>query len=140
VEESRQRELEGLARRSIDAYNRGDVGALLEQLDEEIEVYTPPELPNAGTYRGHQGFLQWLGQWDEAWEEFRLEIERIDFVGDRCGVVTVRQFGRGAGSGVEVEMRIAQLYEMRGDKATRLHYYPDRETALATAERLGREG
>ncbi len=116
--------MEGLARRSIDAYNRGDVGALLEQLDEEIEVYTPPELPNAGTYRGHQGFLQWLGQWDEAWEEFRLEIERIDFVGDRCGVVTVRQFGRGAGSGVEVEMRIAQLYEMRGDKATRLHLLP----------------
>jgi ketosteroid isomerase-like protein len=124
MEESGQREMEGLARRSIDAYNRGDVEALLEQLDEEIEVYTPPELPNAGTYRGHQGFLQWLDQWDEAWEEFRLEIERIDFVGDRCGVVTVRQFGRGAGSGVEVEMRIAQLYEMRGDKAARLHYYP----------------
>jgi ketosteroid isomerase-like protein len=118
MEESRQREMEGLARRSIDAYNRGDVEALLEQLDEEIEVYTPPELPNAGTYRGHQGFLQWLGQWDEAWEEFRLEIERIDFVGDRCGVVTVRQFGRG------------------GDKAARLHYYPDRETAVAAAERL----
>jgi ketosteroid isomerase-like protein len=136
MEESRQREVEGLARRSIDAYNRGDVEALLEQLDEEIEVCTPPELPNAGTYRGHQGFLQWLGQWDEAWEEFRLEIERIDFVGDRCGVVTVRQFGRGAGSGVEVEMRIAQLYEMRGDKAARLHYYPDRETAVAAAERL----
>jgi ketosteroid isomerase-like protein len=74
--------MEGLARRSIDAYSRGDVEALLEQLDEEIEVYTPPELPNAGRYRGHQGFLQWLGQWDEA-----------------C-------------------------------------YYPDRETAVAAAERI----
>jgi hypothetical protein len=51
----------------------------------------------------------------------------------------VRQFGRGAGSGVEVEMRIAQLYEVHDHKATRVHYYPDRETALAAAERLNRE-
>jgi ketosteroid isomerase-like protein len=137
MEQSRQRKMEELARRSIDAYNRRDAEALLEELDEEIEVYSPPELPNGGTYRGHQGFLQWLGQWDEAWEEFRLEIERIEFVGERYGVVTVRQFGRGAGSGVEVEMRIVQLYEVQGDKAIRIHLYPDREVALAAAERLG---
>jgi ketosteroid isomerase-like protein len=139
MEESRQRELAELARRGIDAYNRGDIETLLEQLDEEIEVYTPPELPNAGTYRGHDGFLQWAAQWSEAWEEFRLELERIDFVGEDYEVVTVRQFGRGAGSGVEVEMRIAQLYEVHDGKAVRLHYYPDRETALAAAERLSRE-
>ena len=36
-------------------------------------------------------------------------------------------------------MRIAQLYEVHDDKATRLHYYPDRETALTAAERLSRE-
>jgi ketosteroid isomerase-like protein len=137
MEQSRQRKMEELARRSIDAYNRRDAEALLEELDEEIEIYAPPELPNGGTYRGHQGFLQWLGQWDEAWEEFRVEIERIEFVGERYGVVTVRQFGRGAGSGVEVEMRIVQLYEVQGDKAIRIHLYPDREVALAAAERLG---
>ncbi|TMK73383.1 MAG: hypothetical protein E6G48_05500 [Actinobacteria bacterium] len=66
-------------------------------------------------------------------------MERIDFVGERYEVVTVRQFGRGAGSGVEVEMRIAQLYEVHDEKATRLHYYPDREMALTAAERLSRE-
>jgi ketosteroid isomerase-like protein len=139
MEESAQRKMEELARRSIDAYNRRDAAALLEQLDEEIEVYAPPELPNAGTYRGHQGFSRWLGQWDEAWEEFRVEIEQIEFVGERHGVVTVHQFGRGAGSGVEVEMRIFQLYEVHGDKATRIHLYPDREAAVAAAERLGGE-
>ena len=139
MEESRQQELAELARRGIEAFNRGDIETVLEQLDDEVEVYTPPELPNAGTYRGHDGFLRWIAQWSEAWEEFRLELERIDFVGEHYEVVTVRQFGRGAGSGVEVEMRIAQLYEVHDGKATRLHYYPDRETALATAERLSRE-
>ena len=63
-------------------------------------------------------------------------MERIDFVGEHYEVVTVRQFGRGAGSGVEVEMRIAQLYEVHDGKAVRVHYYPDRDTALAAAERL----
>ncbi len=139
MDEDRQRELAELARRGIDAYNRGDIEAVLEQLDEEVEVYTPPELPNAGTYHGHDGFLQWLAQWSEAWDEFRLELEGIDFVGEHYEVVTVRQFGRGAGSGVEVEMRIAQLYEVHDGKATRLHYYHDRDVALAAAERLSRE-
>ncbi len=139
MEQSRQRELAELARRGIDAYNRGDIEAVLEQLDEEVEVYTPPELPNAGTYHGHDGFLRWLAQWSEAWDEFRLELEGIDFVGEDYEVVTVRQFGRGAGSGVEVEMRIAQLYEVHDGKATRLHYYFDRDAALAAAERLSRE-
>ena len=139
MDEGRQRELAELARRGIDAYNRGDVEAVLEQLDEQIEVYTAPGLVNAGTYNGHDGFLQWLAQWSEAWDEFRLELERIDFVGEHYEVVSVRQFGRGAGSGVEVEMRIAQLYEVHHGKATRLHYYPDRDAALAAAERLSRE-
>jgi ketosteroid isomerase-like protein len=139
MEESRQRELAELARRGIDAFNRGDIATVLEQLDDEIEVYTPPELPNAGIYRGHEGFLRWAAQWSEAWEEFRLELERLDFVGEHYEVVTVRQFGRGAGSGVEVEMRIAQLYEVHDGKATRLHYYPDREKALVAAECLSRE-
>ena len=139
MEETRQRELAELAHSAIDAYNRGDVEAVLEQLDEQIEVYTAPGLVNAGTYNGHDGFLQWLAQWSEAWDEFRLELERIDFVGEHYEVVSVRQFGRGAGSGVEVEMRIAQLYEVHYGKATRLHYYPDRDAALAAAERLSRE-
>lgn len=139
MEEARQRELAELARRGIDAFNRGDIEAVLEQLHEDVEVYTSPELPNAGTYRGHDGFLRWATQWSEAWEEFRVELERIEFVGEHYEVVTVRQFGRGAGSGVEVEMRIVQLYEVHDDKATRFHYYPDRETALAAAQRLSRE-
>ena len=139
MDEGRQRELAELAHSAIDAYNRGDIQAVLEQLDEQIEVYTAPGLVNAGTYNGHDGFLQWLAQWSEAWDEFRLELERIDFVGEHYEVVSVRQFGRGAGSGVEVEMRIAQLYEVHDGKATRLHYYPDRDAALAAAERLSRE-
>ena len=139
MDEGRQRELAELAHSAIDAYNRGDIQAVLEQLDEQIEVYTAPGLVNAGTYNGHDGFLQWLAQWSEAWDEFRLELERIDFVGEHYEVVSVRQFGRGAGSGVEVEMRTAQLYEIHDGKATRLHYYPDRDAALAAAERLSRE-
>jgi ketosteroid isomerase-like protein len=82
MDEIQQRKLEELVCRGIDAYNRGDVQMLVELLDEEVEVYTPPELPNAGTYRGHEGFLQWASQWEEAWEEFRLKIERIAFVGE----------------------------------------------------------
>jgi hypothetical protein len=36
---------------------------VLEQLDEDVEVYTPPELPNSGTYHGHDGFLRRAAEW-----------------------------------------------------------------------------
>ena len=127
MEESTQRELAELARRGIDAYNRGDIETVLEQLDEDVEVYTPPELPKAGTYRGPRRGRSSGSSWSASTSSVSYEV------------VTVRQFGRGAGSGVEVEMRIAQLYEVHDDKATRLHYYPDREMALTAAERLSRE-
>jgi ketosteroid isomerase-like protein len=130
---SRQEENAELVRRGADGYNRGDIAAVLDLFDANVEVHTAPGLVNAGTYHGHDEFLQWLKQWVEAWEEFRIELEAVEPIGDEHVVAMVRQVVRGAGSGVEVEMRLAQLYEVRDGKATRFHLYPDRETALAAA-------
>ncbi len=136
---SRQEENAELVHRGVDAYNRGDIETVLHLLDADIEVHTAPGLINAGTYRGHDGFLQWATQWVEAWEEFRIEVESIEPVGDDLVVAGIRQLGRGAGSGVEVEMRLAQLYEVHDGKATRFHLYPDRKAALDAAERFQRD-
>lgn len=123
-----------LTRRSFEAFNRGDIGEVLERLAPDVEVYADPELPNSGTFHGHEGALRWFERWLEAWATFSIELEEIIPVGDSL-VVCVVQRGRGRGSGLEVDMRSAYVLTIRGGKTTRLHLYPDKSTALEVARR-----
>jgi ketosteroid isomerase-like protein len=135
----RQRENLELVRAGFEAFNAGDIAAVLELLDPEIEVFTAPGLINAGTFHGHAGFLEWAQGWLEAWESTVNEIERLHPIGEDRVVVEAHQRARGAGSGIDVEMDNTWLFEIRNGKATRLHLYDDREEAFAAAERLSHE-
>jgi ketosteroid isomerase-like protein len=127
------------ARRGIDAYSRGDVEAALELLSPEIEVYSPPELPNAGTYRGLEGFGRWTMMWEEAWERFEREIVRIEAVGERHAVAVVHQTGVGKGSGVEVQQEAGFVMELNDDgQCSYFALYSDVDRAFADARE--REG
>jgi ketosteroid isomerase-like protein len=128
-----------LVRAAIDAYNRGDIEYILETLDPEIEVYAEPGLVNAGTYRGIDGFKTWVTEWTDAWESFRNDIHRIETIGDHHVLAEVDQFARGAGSGVEVEMRLVYMFEEHDGRASRLHLYRDWDAAAEVVERLRRE-
>lgn len=52
-------------------------------------------MSNSGRYLGREGFQAMIGQWEEAWDEFRLEIEDVVEEGDAV-VVSVAQYGRGS--------------------------------------------
>ena len=128
-----------LARKGIEAYSRGDVEVALELLSPEIEVYSPPELPNAGTYHGLEGFGRWTMLWEEAWERFDREIIRIEAVGERHGVAVVHQTGVGKESGIEVEQVSGFVMELNeDDQCSYFALYNDVDQAFADARR--REG
>src|SRR5436190_5971988 len=95
------------ARAGLEAFNRGDVEGVLAVLADDIEIFSSPALANPGTFHGHQGYLQWVGDWLEAWEGLTIKVERIEPVGERHVVVAVRQTARGSGSGIPVEMETA---------------------------------
>ena len=128
-----------LVRRGFEAYNAGDIEALLDLFDPEIEVRTSAELINPGPYYGRAGFLEWARQWNEAWESFVNAAEEIVPVGERHVVARVHQTGRGRGSGVDVEMKLGYMYEMgREGRCVHLALYPSFEAAIAAAR--DREG
>jgi ketosteroid isomerase-like protein len=124
----------------LDAFQRGDIEALLELLDPEVEIFSAPALANAGYFHGREGYLQWSRDWFEAWDEFAVEAVSIEPVGEHHVLTFVHQRGRGKGSGVEVEMEACYMGEIHGGQATRFHLYPNleqaREAALA-GERSG---
>ncbi|MFL5876399.1 MAG: nuclear transport factor 2 family protein [Solirubrobacteraceae bacterium] len=120
-----------IARSAIEAFNRGDVDAVLALAAPHVEVYAPPDSPNPGRYVGYEGYLRWSEQWLEAWETFTLDVLDIEAVGDRHVVAVVRQNGRGRLSGLALTMESAHLYEMDEDgKIVRFELHDERKRAL----------
>jgi ketosteroid isomerase-like protein len=104
---------------------------LWSSLDEHVEVHDH-DLPDAGEYRGHQGFARWLEDWATPWSEYHLDPKEYVDAGDRV-VAVVHMSATGRGSGAEVEREDAIVYTVREAKITRLDYYNNKRQALVAA-------
>ncbi|MFN2612985.1 MAG: nuclear transport factor 2 family protein [Solirubrobacterales bacterium] len=127
-----------LTRRAFEAFDPEDAAPILALADQAVEVYMPSDLPNSGTFRGHGGYLEWLGSWLEAWDDFSVEVRGMEPVGERHVVTSAVQTATGKGSGVPVRMEMAYLTEIRDAKVIALHLYLTAEQAALVAEE--REG
>jgi ketosteroid isomerase-like protein len=128
----RERDVQ-LVRDGFEAFRRGDFEAVMTILDEDVEVFMPPDLPNSGTYRGHDGYRKWVAEWLDAWDAFTPTITSVEPVGSRHLLARVHQTARGKGSGIEVEMDVAYLFEVRDGRAAAMHLYLTPEQAVAVA-------
>jgi ketosteroid isomerase-like protein len=133
VTESSPEERIELVRRGHAAYEARDIETVLALLDPVVEIYAPPGVGNPGTYHGHDGFLHWIGHWNEAWEEFRQELLGVESIGERHAVADVMQTARGRASGVELELAASYVYELRGGRLVYMAIYLDGEEARAVA-------
>ena len=97
---------------------------------DDIEVFVPPELGNAGVYRGLEAFQRWFAAWDEAWSEFVMTVESIEPVGESHVVAMIRSRGVGVGSGVEVENLLGWVIGLREGQMEFLSLQADRNAAL----------
>jgi ketosteroid isomerase-like protein len=119
-----------LARNGLAHYLRtGEVD--LEQLADDA-VIRDHDIPDSRDYRGKQGFLRWLQDWGEAWDDWTIEPQEFLDAGDKV-VIVFRMKARGRASGLEIDRNDALVYEFRGGKIVALDYYNSREQALATA-------
>jgi ketosteroid isomerase-like protein len=123
---------------ALAAYQRGDQDELRRLMDPEIEVHGESGLINAGTYHGFDGFMEWIGQWEEAWDPVTYELLDPIEVGDSLVVVPVHAVGRGAVSGVEIDSVFGWLYEIRDGLATRFHVYVTVDGAVDVARDLAK--
>ena len=105
---------ESLARGGMEAFNAGDTDRMLAALASDIEVYASPEMANAGTFHGHDGFVAWIAAWTDAWEAISAEVTDTTTVGDRHIVTAIHQEGRGR-EGIELTMELAFLFDVGDD-------------------------
>jgi ketosteroid isomerase-like protein len=128
-----------IVRLGLELFEREGPAAMLPLAAEDVEVYTEPGLINAGTYRGHDGFMHWTEAWLEAWDDFRMEALEFIEVGDEIVVTPVRQVALGKSSGIPVEQEITYLVQIRDGAVARVHLYAQKERALEVARELAAE-
>jgi ketosteroid isomerase-like protein len=117
-------------RRGYEAGNRGDLTAVLEVMDPEIEWWGHPQLPEPGPLQGREQVGRWLEETRDALSELEVDVEEMIDMGDRV-VALVRFSGRGKGSGAPVRGGLdAHVWTMRGGKAVAFRWYQGTAQAL----------
>ena len=112
------------------AIRDGDFRPLLVHFDPEVLVNQPPELPDAKSYRGHDGVVEALGDWPSQWDEFRAEIlEVLD--GGETVVQLTRQYMRARD--MEIEQDVAFVYTFKDRKIIGWDAYFTFDKALEAA-------
>ena len=121
--------------RFVHGFNRRDVEAMLEELDDGVEwrPAAPVALGGEATvYRGHAGTPDGIRDLHESFAELEIEISEIQQVGDRVvGIGRIRT--RGKGSGVQSWSPFGAVMEFKNGKATQIRSYLDPREALEAA-------
>ena len=124
-----------IVRRVSDAYNRRDVGAMLDDLHPEIEWHPWLQIQFGGgatVYRGHQAVRKGIRELEEAFSEIEAEQTEIRDLGERV-VAIGRLRGRGKESDAMTESALAWIVEFKSGKVIRVREYRDHEEALEAA-------
>jgi ketosteroid isomerase-like protein len=117
-----------------EALAEGGVEALLEYVDPEFEVATPPELvAEPDTYRGHDGLRRYFASFYEAMDEIRFEPHEFISVSEGLIVVPVTLRARGKQTGIEVEQDSFGVWELRDGRAIGLEIFATMDEAMAAA-------
>jgi ketosteroid isomerase-like protein len=123
-----------IVRRGFEALMEGGVEALLPLVHPEFETTTPATLAaEPDTYRGHDGIRRYFDSFYEAMDQVHFEADDYIPVGEKV-VVPFTLRARGRTTGIEVEQKAVQVWELHDGLAYRLEAYPDLEAAIAAAE------
>lgn len=118
-------------RDAFDAFNAGDLEAVMKFIDPEITAHVSGQLMNAGSWQGREGFFAMVAAWNEAFAETRYDFQGAEHLDETFSIALVRQHSVGRQSGVPVEMEPAYLIQIVDGSARRFEVYPDRAAALA---------
>jgi ketosteroid isomerase-like protein len=122
-----------IVRRLWEADREHDMEAVRAAYAEDVEWEDNTGLwGDWGIARGPEGIEAAWRRWYEAFGDVRHEWSEVADVGDDV-IVTYRTYGRGRGSGLDVDQSITLLWTLRAGKIVRVRAYADRADALDSA-------
>jgi ketosteroid isomerase-like protein len=124
-----------LARKAIDAFNRGDSDALLGCLSPDVSWEALEGVAGIGElYRGRAGVREWIElMLENAEDRVHIEIEQMADLGDDRVFIAVVLTARRRDSGAPLEYRTWQIVWFEDGLITRRQVFWTRAEALKTA-------
>jgi ketosteroid isomerase-like protein len=112
-----------IVRRTFERWNRGDRELRTEDIDPEAEVVS--QLANQVFY-GYDGIRRWIADVLDSFDEWGMETN--DFRETESGqlLVTGRARLRGRGSGVDLDVPCAWLFDFRDGRMRRMEIFLNR--------------
>jgi ketosteroid isomerase-like protein len=106
----------------IDAYNRRDFDAAVADFHPELE-WVLPAMQESDSCTGPEEVRRFWEGLDETFDELRLDPQELVDAGDRVAV-RLRFFGRGTGSGAELDTEMYhQVTTFRDGIMVRIEYF-----------------
>jgi steroid delta-isomerase-like uncharacterized protein len=126
-----------IARRYYDAFNARDMSAAVALADAELEWIN---LAFGATFRGAEGFRQFLENYATAFPDSRVEVRSVIAHGDRVAVEFTAQgthrgplvgpAGEIPATGRSVQLQLCEVLQLRDGKIVRGRSYYDSGTML----------
>jgi molybdopterin-guanine dinucleotide biosynthesis protein A len=96
----------------FESFNKGDVSQMLAFSAPDVVVHDAPELPGGGVHRGREALGRALEEFRAMFDDLTVEPKEIARHGDRI-LVVFRAIGRGAESGIPVDVELGNVFTMK---------------------------
>ncbi|HEX2466773.1 MAG TPA: nuclear transport factor 2 family protein [Solirubrobacterales bacterium] len=122
-------------RAAIDAWNRRDLVAVLEQTAADFEFHTSGLFPEIEpVYRGREGMVEFWNAFIEApWALLQVEIDELTELDDDRVLALLTFTGKGRSGGEEVTVQYAHLCTFRDGQVARIDSFADWDEARDAA-------
>jgi molybdopterin-guanine dinucleotide biosynthesis protein A len=117
-------------RRGFESFSRGDIEEMMSFSAPDVVVYDAPELPGGGVHRGRDAVRRGLEEIRATFDDLEMATESFTRVDNRI-LVVFRARGHGRGSGIPLDVRLANVFTMKNGIVLEWHAY--------TSEALARE-
>lgn len=108
-----------------EAFERGDVPAVLAAMADGIEWHEAEGMPYAGVYHGPDAVAEnVLGPLTEDIPDFAAAPEELIASGDTVAVVA-RYTGTGKATGKQLDLRVVHVWDVRDGKIARFRQFAD---------------
>lgn len=113
-----------LVRRIVDVFNREDIEMMLAFTHPDFQLEVPPGLSaEPDTYSGQEGMRRYWESFQEAMDEIRMHVERLEDAGEAV-VVAMDVSAKGRSTGIVVEQRLVGVWTVRDGKVMGIRVFP----------------
>lgn len=115
-------------RRAFESFGRGDIGEMMDFSSPDVVVHDAPELPGGGVHHGREAVRRGLEDIRATFDDLEIVPETFTRVDERI-LVVFRAKGHGRGSGIPLDVQLANVFTMKDGFVVEWHAYASEELA-----------